>query len=209
MLREGSDLTLVAYGPMVKVAMDAAEAAEEEGVGSLEVIDLRSLVPLDEETLVASAARTGRMVVVHEAPQFLGMGAEVAARVTEAAFFHLEAPCCAAPASTSLPAGPARGSPPARRRPGPLDRPAEPGLLAQEEADHMAEREFKLPDLGEGLTEGEVVRWLVAEGDAITLNQPIVEVETAKAVVEIPAPYAGTVVKLHAGEGDTLDVGAP
>jgi 2-oxoisovalerate dehydrogenase E2 component (dihydrolipoyl transacylase) len=73
----------------------------------------------------------------------------------------------------------------------------------------VPEREFKLPDLGEGLTEGEVVRWLVAAGDAITLNQPIVEVETAKAVVEIPAPYAGTVVKLHAGEGDTLDVGAP
>jgi 2-oxoisovalerate dehydrogenase E2 component (dihydrolipoyl transacylase) len=73
----------------------------------------------------------------------------------------------------------------------------------------VAEREFKLPDLGEGLTEGEVVRWLVAEGDAIVLNQPIVEVETAKAVVEIPAPYAGTVRKLHAGEGDTVDVGAP
>jgi 2-oxoisovalerate dehydrogenase E2 component (dihydrolipoyl transacylase) len=73
----------------------------------------------------------------------------------------------------------------------------------------VPEREFKLPDLGEGLTEGEVVRWLVAAGDAITLNQPIVEVETAKAVVEIPAPYAGTVVKLHAGEGDSLEVGAP
>jgi 2-oxoisovalerate dehydrogenase E2 component (dihydrolipoyl transacylase) len=73
----------------------------------------------------------------------------------------------------------------------------------------VPEREFKLPDLGEGLTEGEVVRWLVKEGDVVTLNQPIVEVETAKAVVEIPAPYAGTVVKLHAGEGDTLDVGAP
>ena len=73
----------------------------------------------------------------------------------------------------------------------------------------MAEREFKLPDLGEGLTDGEVVRWLVAEGDAIELNQPIVEVETAKAVVEIPAPYAGTVVKLHAVEGESLDVGAP
>ena len=65
------------------------------------------------------------------------------------------------------------------------------------------------PDLGEGLTEGEVVRWLVAAGDAITLNQPIVEVETAKAVVEIPAPYAGTVVKLHAGEGDTWTSGPP
>jgi pyruvate dehydrogenase E2 component (dihydrolipoamide acetyltransferase) len=73
----------------------------------------------------------------------------------------------------------------------------------------VAEREFKLPDLGEGLTDGEVVRWLVAEGDAIELNQPIVEVETAKAVVEIPAPYGGTVVKLHAAEGDSLDVGAP
>jgi 2-oxoisovalerate dehydrogenase E2 component (dihydrolipoyl transacylase) len=73
----------------------------------------------------------------------------------------------------------------------------------------VSEREFKLPDLGEGLTDGEVVRWLVAEGDTIVLNQPIVEVETAKAVVEIPSPYAGTVVKLHAAEGDTLDVGAP
>jgi len=73
----------------------------------------------------------------------------------------------------------------------------------------VPEREFKLPDLGEGLTDGEVVRWLVKEGDVVALNQPIVEVETAKAVVEIPAPYAGTVVKLHAAEGDTLDVGAP
>jgi 2-oxoisovalerate dehydrogenase E2 component (dihydrolipoyl transacylase) len=73
----------------------------------------------------------------------------------------------------------------------------------------VPERDFKLPDLGEGLTDGEVVRWLVAEGDTIVLNQPVVEVETAKAVVEIPAPYAGTVTKLHAREGETLDVGAP
>jgi 2-oxoisovalerate dehydrogenase E2 component (dihydrolipoyl transacylase) len=73
----------------------------------------------------------------------------------------------------------------------------------------LPERDFKLPDLGEGLTEAEVVRWLVHEGDTIVLNQPIVEVETAKAMVEIPAPYAGTVVKLHAAEGDSVDVGAP
>ncbi|HEV8650511.1 MAG TPA: dihydrolipoamide acetyltransferase family protein [Actinomycetes bacterium] len=73
----------------------------------------------------------------------------------------------------------------------------------------MPERDFRLPDLGEGLTDGEVVRWLVAEGDTIVLNQPIVEVETAKAVVEVPSPYAGTVTKLHAAEGETLDVGAP
>src|ERR671934_956171 len=91
-LRAGDDLTLVAYGPMVKVALDAADAAEQEGIGSLEVIDLRSIVPLDEDTLVASAEKTGRMVVVHEAGEFLGFGAEVAARVTEAAFLSLEAP---------------------------------------------------------------------------------------------------------------------
>jgi pyruvate dehydrogenase E1 component beta subunit len=77
---------------MVKVVLEAAAAAEEEGIGSLEVIDLRTLVPLDEDALVASAAKTGRMVVVHEAPQFLGMGAEVAARVSEHAFLSLEAP---------------------------------------------------------------------------------------------------------------------
>ena len=91
-LRAGNDLTLVAYGPMVKVALDAADAAEQEGIGSLEVIDLRSIVPLDEDTLVASAEKTGRMVVVHEAAEFLGVGAEIAARVTERAFLSLEAP---------------------------------------------------------------------------------------------------------------------
>jgi pyruvate dehydrogenase E1 component beta subunit len=91
-LREGGDCTVVAYGPMVKVALEAAAAAEEEGLGSLEVIDLRTLVPLDEDALVASAEKTGHMVVVHEAPEFLGMGAEIAARVAERAFFHLEAP---------------------------------------------------------------------------------------------------------------------
>jgi len=73
----------------------------------------------------------------------------------------------------------------------------------------VPERDFKLPDLGEGLTEAEVVRWLVHEGDSVALNQPIVEVETAKAVVEIPAPYAGTITRLHAKEGDSVDVGAP
>src|SRR6266571_181135 len=91
-LVQGDDCTLVAYGPMVKLALDAAQAAAEEGLGSLEVIDLRSLVPFDEDTVVASARKTGRMVVIHEAPEFLGFGAEVAARVTEAAFLHLEAP---------------------------------------------------------------------------------------------------------------------
>lgn len=70
-------------------------------------------------------------------------------------------------------------------------------------------RDFKLPDLGEGLTEGEILSWLVAEGDEVKLNQPIVEVETAKAAVEVPSPYAGVVVSLHHGAGETVDVGSP
>lgn len=69
--------------------------------------------------------------------------------------------------------------------------------------------EFRLPDLGEGLTEAEVVQWLVAPGDAVELNQTLAEVETAKAVVELPSPYEGTVSQLHAEPGQTIAVGAP
>lgn len=70
-------------------------------------------------------------------------------------------------------------------------------------------REFPLPDLGEGLTEGEILKWLVAEGDIIVLNQPIVEVETAKAAVEIPAKWAGRVARIFHAEGAMVEVGTP
>jgi 2-oxoisovalerate dehydrogenase E2 component (dihydrolipoyl transacylase) len=70
-------------------------------------------------------------------------------------------------------------------------------------------KEFKLPDVGEGLTEADIVRWLVHPGDEITVNQIIVEIETAKAVVELPSPYAGTVADLLVPEGATADVGTP
>jgi 2-oxoisovalerate dehydrogenase E2 component (dihydrolipoyl transacylase) len=73
----------------------------------------------------------------------------------------------------------------------------------------MVERVFLLPDPGEGLEEAEIVSWLVAEGDTVELNQPFVEVETAKATVEIPSPHAGVVARLHASEGETVRVGSP
>ena len=69
-------------------------------------------------------------------------------------------------------------------------------------------RDFRLPDLGEGLTEGEILQWLVAVGDEVVLNQPIVEVETAKAAVEVPSPFAGVVTALHHQAGEVVDVGA-
>ncbi|MEM9801205.1 MAG: biotin/lipoyl-containing protein, partial [Planctomycetota bacterium] len=67
--------------------------------------------------------------------------------------------------------------------------------------------EFKLPDIGEGIAEGEIVQWLVAEGDVVEEHQPVVEVMTDKATVEVPAPAAGKVTKQLAGEGDTVPVG--
>lgn len=73
----------------------------------------------------------------------------------------------------------------------------------------MAERDFAMPDLGEGLEEGQVTAWLVAEGDGVELNQPFVEIETAKATVEVPSPFAGRVLRLHAADGETVKVGAP
>ncbi len=73
----------------------------------------------------------------------------------------------------------------------------------------MAGRVFVLPDLGEGLDEAVVTAWLVAEGDTVALNQPFVEIETAKATVEVPAPFAGVVTTLHVSAGETLAVGAP
>ncbi|MEJ8280970.1 dihydrolipoamide acetyltransferase family protein [Pseudonocardia spirodelae] len=73
----------------------------------------------------------------------------------------------------------------------------------------MSAQVFTLPDLGEGLTEAELVRWLVDDGETIGVDQPVAEVETAKAVVEVPSPYAGTVLTRHGAEGETLRVGAP
>ncbi|MFE2348427.1 MULTISPECIES: alpha-ketoacid dehydrogenase subunit beta [Kitasatospora] len=90
-VRPGTDATLIAYGPMVKVCQEAAQAAEEDG-RRLEVVDLRSLSPIDFATVEESVKRTGRGIVVHEAPVFLGLGAELAARLTERCFYHLEAP---------------------------------------------------------------------------------------------------------------------
>ena len=84
-------MTLIAYGAMAGTALEAAEAAGAEGY-SVEVIDLRSLSPFDDDTVTASVRRTGRAVVVHEASRFCGYGAEVAARLSEQCFHYLEAP---------------------------------------------------------------------------------------------------------------------
>ncbi len=89
--RPGSTATLICYGPTVDLCLETAQAGTEEG-WDLEVVDLRSLNPLDIGTLVASVEKTGRAIVVHEAGSFLGMGAEIAGQLSERAFYSLRAP---------------------------------------------------------------------------------------------------------------------
>ena len=91
-VREGRDLTLITYGAMVRLAREAADTLAEEDGAECEVIDLLTVAPLDRETLVASVQKTGRAVIVHEAPRAFGPGAEIAASIMDGAFLSLEAP---------------------------------------------------------------------------------------------------------------------
>lgn len=90
-LREGHSLTLATYGPMTSVALQAAEIAAEEGT-QIEVVDLRSLSPIDFTTIIESVKKTGRLIVAAEASTFVSVSSEIAARVSEQAFYHLQAP---------------------------------------------------------------------------------------------------------------------
>ena len=91
-VRSGTDVTLISYGAMVPVSLSAAEQAEEALGVSMEVVDLRTLIPYDVKTVLESVRKTGRVIVIHEAPKTCGFGAELAATITEKALLHLEAP---------------------------------------------------------------------------------------------------------------------
>jgi pyruvate/2-oxoglutarate/acetoin dehydrogenase E1 component/pyruvate/2-oxoglutarate dehydrogenase complex dihydrolipoamide acyltransferase (E2) component len=227
--RPGRDVTLVAYGPSVAVALEAARRAAHEGLDA-EVLDLRTLVPLDDHALTASVRRTGRCLVVHEAQGFAGVGAEIAARVQERCFDQLRAPVLRVTGldipyppplleRAHLPGvgrvldglrrllpvgGPGRG---VRREAAATDVHAGTGETAREAT--VSVGTFCLPDLGEGLAQAEVVEWQVAVGDEITHDQSVVEVETEKSVVTLPSPFAGTVTALHCDPGEIVEVGAP
>ena len=218
--REGRDVTLVAYGPSVPVALEAAEAATDEG-WDVEVVDLRTIVPFDDETVVASVRRTGRCVVIQEAQGFGGVGAEIASRVQERALPRPARPGAAGQrAGRPLPRAQARARAPARCRPGAgrhraaaVGRRAGPALRRRRcrmsVATAVSPAVFLLPDLGEGLTEAEVMEWHVAVGDEVVVDQVVVTVETAKATVDLPCPHAGRVHQLYGEPGQLLAVGSP
>ena len=160
-VREGTDVTVIATGPLVHRSLAAAKDAEAEGI-SVEVVDPRTLQPLDEETLVESVKKTNRAVVAHEAVTRMGFGAEVAAVLQEQAFDWLDAPIERVGAKFApLAFAPAMEQ---------FVDPAARGRARRDQAHRRdAERgdEVKLPRLGQGMEMGTIVRWLKSEGDPV------------------------------------------
>ena len=192
-------MTVLAYGTMVYVAQ---AAAEETGIDA-EIIDLRTLLPLDLDTIVASVKKTGRCVVVHEATLTSGFGAELAALVQEHCFYHLEAPVARVDRlghALSACAGMGLFPRPGARR---------PGAASKRWRREMGEHVIKLPDVGEGVAEAELVEWHVKVGDLVREDAVLAAVMTDKATVEIPSPVDGEVLWLGAEIGDTVAVGSP
>jgi 2-oxoisovalerate dehydrogenase E1 component len=252
-LRQGQDLTIVSCGEYVNRCVAAAGKLAAQGL-SCEVIDLRTIVPLDVQTIVASVSKTGRLLVVDEAHPMCGIGAEIAAAMMEEAFDELDAPVGRLhPDPVTQPFSPAlenevvvtvekiiaaaqdlaKGKAPVPRRPkGPpvtaetaigADRaPRSPGTKepvavaapptepsAGVSAKPAATVPVMMPNQDLTVTEGTVVRWVKHVGDAVALNEVIVEVETAKAVVPVESPAAGTLAEVLAQEGAVIRMGLP
>ena len=199
-VREGTDVTLIAYGPTVRTALEAADAAADEGL-SIEVVDLRSLSSLrrrdgrrirSQDVAGRRDPRGGAVRRLRRRGRRPGHRAQLPpSRRARAAHRGLRHP---------VPVAEARGVPPADRRP------------RARRARHLGvgrmSREFILPDLGEGLTEAEIVAWLVAPGDEVAIDQPIVELESAKSVVQLPTPFAGVVESLGGEVGEVIHAGS-
>ena len=192
-MRKGTQVTIVTYGTMVYVCEAAARSLGLDA----EIIDVRTMVPLDVDTICTSVKKTGRCLIAHEATRFSGFGAELSATIQEECFWNLEAPIQrVAGWDTPYPhafeweyfPGPAAR----RRRPQGRD------------GDAMSRYVFKMPDLGEGTVEAEIVAWHVKVGDHVAEDQVMAEVMTEKAAVEVPAPVTGRVVSLAGGPGDMV-----
>jgi 2-oxoisovalerate dehydrogenase E1 component len=235
----------------VHLALQAAESLAAEDV-TCDVLDLRSLAPLDEEAVLASAAKTGRVLVVDEAYSPCGVGAEIAALVNERAFRYLRAPVLRLhTASVSHPFSPVfdprvtpqveqvvqrvrllleggqpwstlTRQPPVRPESRPqgssvssgatgLTRPPAAKATPTHPSTHTAAQELLpilIPNQGLTVTEARIVRWLVAEGDAVRKGQALFEIETDKVVVEVEAEVGGVVDRIVAEPDSVLPLGA-
>jgi 2-oxoisovalerate dehydrogenase E1 component len=249
-VREGTDLTIVSCGAWLRRSVEAAEQLAAEGV-SCEVIDLRTIVPLDVETIVASVAKTGRLLVVDEAHAMCGLGGEMAAIVMEHCFDDLDAPVgrlhtdpvsqpfCPTLENVIIPsiekiAAAARavieGRPPIPLRAMGLSRKAAPAAApagngrpvaaAPKAAVAVAAPAPKpaavatqdgvpvvVPNMDLIITEATVVSWLKKVGESVRQGEPLVEIETDKAVSQVEAPADGVLAEILAGEGTVVPLG--
>jgi 2-oxoisovalerate dehydrogenase E1 component len=252
--REGRDLTLVTVGRMVLLSLEAAGKLEKEGI-SIEVIDLRTIVPLDFPTVMASVARTGRLLVVDEGYAMCGLAAEIAAAVGEEAFDELDAPvgrltmepvshplnpglegeCMPTvekilvaakevidgkptlpkrpvvagrvpPAASQTPVTvPAVASVPSAPTPAAVpSRPAAPAAVASNGA---VGEPLILPHGDLTVNEATVVKWLKKTGESFQKDEPIVDVETEKAVSSVEAPFAGRLSEILIPVGEKVKMG--
>ena len=202
-VRPGRDVTVVAYGPMVTTALEAATAAAEDG-HELEVIDLRSLSPLDMPTVLESVRRTGRLIVVHEAAVSFGVGAEIAARVQEQAFYSLEAPVLRVGGyDTPVPAEPARGRVAAQCRSDPRRRRPDHGVLTCDSSSSScptSARDSPRPTSSGGRSQS-------ATPSRSTRSSSRSRRPRRRSSCRRRSPAWSPT--LHAAEGDTVDVGTP
>jgi biotin carboxyl carrier protein len=204
--REGSDITLIATSSMVQVAEKAAEILAAEGI-SAEVIDPRTIVPLDEAALIKSVKKTSRAIVIDEGHQSYGVTSEIASRLNEKAFYHLDAPVLRmgamdvpvpfSPALEDLtvptPGGRGRKCPQARCR--------------RDDRRGSMPHDVIMPALGMAQDTGLIVSWLKKPGDAVKTGDGLMEVETDKAVMEVEAVADGFLAAVSAEAGDHVPVG--
>ncbi len=197
-VRKGADVTVLTYGTLVHVAEAAAQKAQIDA----EIIDVRTMVPLDVDTICTSVKKTGRCVVAHEATGFSGYGAELSATVQEECFWSLRAPITRVTGWDT----PYPHIFEWDYFPGPGARDG--GAQGGDGGVGMSRFEFKLPDLGEGTIDAEIVEWHVKPGDHVIEDDVIVDVMTEKANIEVPSPVTGTVLTTTGEPGDLVPVGS-
>jgi 2-oxoisovalerate dehydrogenase E1 component len=239
--RAGTDITIVAAGQMVQRALEAAETLAADGIEA-EIIDPRTIMPLDIETIVASVRKTHRLLIVDEAWAMCGLGGEIAQAINELAFDELDAPPGRLhTAPTSHPFAPVleramlvdaariaqgtrdvisgkppvpdhwytvglKNSAPANPAPTPA-KPAPAAPAPQPPLTTSNDEPVTMPFGDLTVSEGTVIKWLKAVGDAVKQGELIAEIETDKAVVEIEAPISGTLSAIDQPVGAVVPMG--